>query len=157
MVSHLKVTSKIPLLINVFFQKALDKNLGFEDFEFDELYFPTFIFRYVSAGGNSGVSYSITLDIETLERFIAFMSDNIKQRKSASRQRSLMTRSLREHILDRDNHTCQYCGNSTFIEPNLLLEVDHIIPISRGGLTLEENLQTLCWKCNRSKGAKLAQ
>ena len=38
---------------------------------------------------------------------------------------------------------------------NLLLEVDHIIPIIKGGLTKEDNLQTLCWKCNRSKGAKI--
>ncbi len=45
--------------------------------------------------------------------------------------------------------------NSTKAEPNLLLEVDHIVPISKGGLTIEDNLQTLCWKCNRSKGAKL--
>ncbi|WP_411815422.1 HNH endonuclease [Kurthia gibsonii] len=40
--------------------------------------------------------------------------------------------------------------------PNLLLEIDHIIPISKGGMSSEDNLQTLCWKCNRSKGAKIA-
>ena len=47
------------------------------------------------------------------------------------------------------------CGNSTFSEPNLLLEIDHIIPVAKGGATIEENLQTLCWKCNRSKSSKL--
>ena len=40
-------------------------------------------------------------------------------------------------------------------EPNLLLEIDHIIPVSKGGLTEESNLQTLCWKCNRSKSDKI--
>ena len=40
-------------------------------------------------------------------------------------------------------------------EPNLLLEVDHIVPVSKGGLSEPENLQTLCWRCNRTKGAKM--
>lgn len=38
---------------------------------------------------------------------------------------------------------------------NLLLEIDHIIPVSKGGRTEEENLKTLCWKCNRSKSNKI--
>lgn len=61
---------------------------------------------------------------------------------------------LRDYILKRDNYTCQKCGNSKRIEPNLLLEVDHIYPVSKGGLSIPENLQTLCWKCNRSKSNK---
>lgn len=55
----------------------------------------------------------------------------------------------------RDDFTCKKCGISIKKEPNLLLEIDHIIPLSKGGLTTEDNLQTLCWKCNRSKGAKI--
>ncbi len=58
-----------------------------------------------------------------------------------------MTSKLRDYIKDRDNHTCKNCGNSTRNEPNLLLEIDHIQPISKGGRTEVENLQTLCWKC----------
>lgn len=41
------------------------------------------------------------------------------------------------------------------VEPNLLLEIDHIIPVARGGETVEDNLQTLCWKCNRAKSDKI--
>ena len=67
-----------------------------------------------------------------------------------------MTNKLREFIKERDNFTCCNCGNSIHIEPNLLLEIDHIIPVSKGGYTVEENLQTLCWKCNRSKSNKIA-
>ena len=66
-----------------------------------------------------------------------------------------MTKKLREEIKQRDYYTCQCCGNSTSKEPNLLLEIDHIMPISKGGLTQKDNLQTLCWKCNRSKGNKI--
>ena len=58
---------------------------------------------------------------------------------------------LRNYIIKRDNYTCQICGNSQYKEANLLLEVDHIKPISKGGLSIPENLQTLCWKCNRHK------
>ena len=65
-----------------------------------------------------------------------------------------MTSKLREKIKRRDNYTCQICGISTRDEPHLLLEIDHIVPLAKNGLTTEDNLQTLCWKCNRSKGAK---
>ena len=68
-----------------------------------------------------------------------------------------MTAKLRGRIKERDNFACAKCGISVAVEPHLLLEVDHIIPVSRGGLSVEENLQTLCWKCNRSKGAKLTE
>lgn len=66
-----------------------------------------------------------------------------------------MTAKLRTKIKERDCYTCCSCGNSTEKEPNLLLEIDHIIPVSKGGLTTEENLQTLCWKCNRAKGSNM--
>lgn len=58
---------------------------------------------------------------------------------------------LREWILKRDNYTCRQCSNSMTIEPNLLLEVDHITPVSKWGPSIPENLQTLCWRCNRTK------
>ena len=61
----------------------------------------------------------------------------------------------RGHIMRRDNYTCQKCGLSIKDEPNLLLEIDHIIPLSKNGLTTEDNLQTLCWRCNRTKGSKI--
>ena len=66
-----------------------------------------------------------------------------------------MTRALREHIKERDNYTCRRCGASLAVEPHLLLEIDHIVPLSKGGMTTESNLQTLCWRCNRSKGDKV--
>ena len=73
----------------------------------------------------------------------------------AKEQRSLMTGKLRLFIMERDDYTCKYCNNSTKKEPNLLLEIDHIIPVSKGGCTVEDNLQTLCWRCNRKKSNKL--
>ena len=79
------------------------------------------------------------------------VEENIDQKNHTSRQRRAMTKELREAIKRRDNYTCRLCGNSIYREPNLLLEIDHIVPVSKGGKTEASNLQTLCWKCNRSK------
>lgn len=131
------------------------KKLGFDKIDFSQLYFPKYTFRYVSAGGNSSMSCDVVFNIENLDRFIKYLSESIKFKKSVAGQRALMTSSLREKIKKRDNYTCQKCGLSIKDEPNLLLEIDHIIPLSKNGLTTEDNLQTLCWRCNRTKGSKI--
>ena len=58
-------------------------------------------------------------------------------------------RVTRRYVLERDNYTCQYCGNNT-----VPLEVDHVMPRCRGGLSAEENLVCACFTCNRSKGGR---
>lgn len=117
--------------------------------------YQTYIFEYVSAGGNSGQKTSITLNSPTIDALVQTLSERIRFRKSIAGQRALMTTRLRNMIKERDNYTCKNCGISVHAEPHLLLEVDHIIPVSRGGMTEVENLQTLCWKCNRSKSNKM--
>jgi len=59
--------------------------------------------------------------------------------------------SLRYNVLKRDGSRCALCGAT---EKDRMLDVDHIIPRSRSGKTVEENLQILCSKCNRTKGNK---
>ena len=90
-----------------------------------------------------------------LEALGSILVEKIRWAASAAGQRALMTNNLRTFIKQRDNYACKQCGISTALEPHLLLEVDHIRPVSKGGLSLPENLQTLCWKCNRRKGARL--
>lgn len=58
---------------------------------------------------------------------------------------------LRARILIRDSCICKMCGGSPAKNPNVLLHVDHIIAWSKGGETLENNLQTLCEACNIGK------
>jgi hypothetical protein len=135
--------------------RRLERELGFDEIVFDKLSFPTYSFQYISAGGNSSIGYDIEFDLDTLEGFIDYLSGLVKFRKSVAGQRALMTHALRESIKQRDDYHCQICRNSTYDEKNLLLEIDHIMPLSKGGITSEDNLQTLCWKCNRSKGAKV--
>ncbi|MFF3065648.1 HNH endonuclease [Oerskovia sp. NPDC057915] len=117
--------------------------------------YPTYFFEYVSAGGNSSQRTKIVLDTRTIDALIEVLSQKIRFRKSAAGQRALMTARLRTFIKSRDNHACRYCSVSLAAEPHLLLEVDHVIPVSKGGLSTPDNLQTLCWKCNRRKSNKL--
>lgn len=117
--------------------------------------YPIYAFEYVSAGGNSSQRTTIELNSQTIDALIETLGQKIRWRKSAAGQRALMTAKLRNFIKSRDNHTCQECSISIHKEPHLLLEVDHIIPVSRGGLSAPDNLQTLCWRCNRTKSNKM--
>ena len=58
---------------------------------------------------------------------------------------------LRFKVLLRDNFKCCYCGASPAKDPNIILHVDHILPWSKGGETVIENLQTACSTCNLGK------
>lgn len=62
---------------------------------------------------------------------------------------------LRYKILSRDKFRCVTCGASPAKDVSVELHVDHIFPWSRGGQNVEENLRTLCSKCNLGKGAKV--
>mgnify|MGYP004559097137 FL=1 len=112
-------------------------------------------FAYTSSGGLAQRSFTIPMTEETIVELIKTLESKLTASAFAKEQRTLMTSKLRDFIKARDNYTCCFCGNSTYAEPNLLLEIDHIIPVSKGGLTEESNLQTLCWKCNRSKSDKI--
>lgn len=149
------ISTEVPFLIRRFSKKKLEKKLGFDAVDFNSLYFPKYVFMYTSSGGNASTQCDVTMDIENLNKFVVYLSELVKFRKSAAGQRALMTSKLRQSIKERDNFTCRQCGVSIMQEPHLLLEIDHIVPVSKGGLTTEENLQTLCWRCNRSKGAKI--
>lgn len=108
-------------------------------------------FSYTSNGGMARRSFIVPMTEETIIELIKLLESKLTASAFAKEQRTLMTKKLREFIKKRDNYTCCNCGNSIYAEPNLLLEIDHIIPVSKGGCTEEKNLQTLCWKCNRSK------
>ena len=149
-----KISDEVPDYVIKYTPNRLVRELGFKPIDTRKIVFPKYNFVYVSAGGNSNMSNDIELDLDQLEGFMEYLNSQIKWRKSVAGQRALMTGALRELIKERDNYTCRKCGASIYKEPNLLLEIDHIKPLSKGGITAEENLQTLCWRCNRSKGAK---
>lgn len=112
-------------------------------------------FAYTSGGGMAKRTFTVPMTEETIVDLIKTLEGKLTASAFSKEQRALMTKKLRDFIKNRDNFTCCNCGNSTHIEPNLLLEIDHIVPVSKGGYTVEDNLQTLCWKCNRAKSNKM--
>ena len=62
-----------------------------------------------------------------------------------------LTKTTRFEVFKRDSFVCQYCGSKP---PAVVLEVDHIIPVSGGGTDEDHNLITSCFDCNRGKGAR---
>jgi 5-methylcytosine-specific restriction endonuclease McrA len=58
-------------------------------------------------------------------------------------------RLTRRNLMFRDAHQCQYCGKRP---PMRELNIDHVVPRSRGGDDSWENLVTACRSCNLRKG-----
>lgn len=67
-------------------------------------------------------------------------------------ERGKVSNKLRFAIYARDGKRCRKCGRRTDD-----LEIDHIIPIAKGGKSTPDNLQTLCRACNKAKGSNLEQ
>lgn len=66
-------------------------------------------------------------------------------------KRTSLSKKVRFEVFKRDKFTCQYCGASA---PDVILEVDHIIPIAEGGTDDLFNLVSACFDCNRGKGKR---
>ncbi|MBS9335928.1 HNH endonuclease [Fructobacillus papyrifericola] len=145
---------KPPYLIQKKFKNEFLEQVGI-DFPSLSVPYEKYYFNYVSPGGKSTQQTVISLDSERIDELAEYIAHKIRFKKSVAGQRALMSNKLRERIKARDLYTCQNCGISTMSEPHLLLEIDHIVPVSKGGMTMETNLQTLCWKCNRSKSNKI--
>lgn len=62
--------------------------------------------------------------------------------------RILMPPEVRKYVYERDNYQCKSCGKTNHETD---LNIDHIIPLSKGGTNDLSNLQTLCRKCNLQK------
>lgn len=65
-----------------------------------------------------------------------------------SAKRTSLGKRARFSVFERDGFTCQYCGR---MPPEVVLHVDHIIPVFEGGTNDPENLTTSCDSCNLGK------
>jgi 5-methylcytosine-specific restriction endonuclease McrA len=100
-----------------------------------------------------------------------FRNEEEKQRYIKSRKhKANLGADLWYIVLERDNWTCQYCGvkanpkdydrlryrgvDTIQYEGGVVLNVDHIIPRSKGGKNTLDNLKTACFACNQNKKHK---
>ena len=85
-------------------------------------------------------SVSFTLKLPSVVRLLMLVKRPINQ-----------VRFSRQNIYARDKYKCQYCGQKLPVED---LSYDHVVPKSRGGKTLWNNIVTSCIVCNRKKGGR---
>ena len=89
-----------------------------------------------------------SLDLSALTEFVAFTEVNAPTDEDRLARRRIPD-PLRAEVLLRDGARCRRCRSA------VNLEIDHIVPLSKGGKTEQANLQTLCRRCNRRKWKKL--
>jgi hypothetical protein len=96
---------------------------------------------------------------KALEAFVVWANEGEAQPVEASLQKKISghrtSRNInyRLHflIMRRENFKCKITGRSPATDPNVILEVDHIVPWDKGGETVIENLQTLAKEINIGK------
>ena len=107
---------------------------------------------YVSPKGRNRYYDSYTFDqTEIIGAFSKIKGQKIFE-ENKHKERSKMSDSLRYDILKRDGFKCTICGATA--QEGAKLHVDHIVPVSKGGKTVNRNLRTLCSSCNLGKSNK---
>lgn len=83
---------------------------------------------------------------------------SMRESRRDRRRRGYVSKALKLQIFERDGHRCRWCGRpetpigEITSTPPVSLTIDHIFPVSRGGTSDPDNLQTLCNRCNSAKG-----
>ena len=112
------------------------------------------IVRYTSPKGQNSYFKELRWNFEELRSGLTEMKQIQKAQSTATflrqQERNRMSTSLRYQVLSRDNSRCTSCG-ATPPTHGVSLHVDHIVPVSKGGKTEMNNLQTLCEPCNLGK------
>lgn len=72
-------------------------------------------------------------------------------KKLEKTERIVIPPSGRKYVYERDNFQCQSCGKKA---TETQLNVDHIIPLAKGGSNDLSNLQTLCYQCKKAKSSR---
>jgi len=117
---------------------------------------------FESALANDDVSYCVekisTFESEASCREFGhicpayFVSEPFTETSTTRNRSRSISQSTIIRVARRDNNTCQICGK---ILLDREIEIDHIIPFSRGGTSDEKNLRVTCLDCNRKKGKKI--
>ncbi len=71
------------------------------------------------------------------------------ERRIRPTRRVTWPKGLKRSLMRRQDNTCVYCGYRRIAAS---MDIDHIIPVVRGGSNDESNLQVICSPCNQRKG-----
>lgn len=107
---------------------------------------------YRSPKGRNYYQEDWTYNYRTLNETMEEVQRSQALRVQASYERRQLSSSLRYDILKRDHFRCVLCGASS--RDGVKLHIDHILPVSKGGRSVPENLRTLCEHCNLGKSDK---
>ena len=88
------------------------------------------------------------VDISQLAEFVDVVPPDGNEAERR-RERGPIPDRIRSAVVVRDGGRCRRCGSTRY------LEIDNIVPVSKGGASEEDNLQTLCRRCNRRKWKSL--
>ena len=148
----LSITTRMNISEEELFQNLADlwQHFGRQP-KFHEVRQPLSKFSAATYGNRFGSWYN------ALKAFIATMNGDIIETKQTNNEknatnnpRSINYR-IRFKVMQRDDFKCQICGASPAMQAGVLLHVDHIVPVAKGGQATMDNLQTLCQKCNLGK------
>ncbi|MCL2555736.1 MAG: HNH endonuclease [Firmicutes bacterium] len=111
---------------------------------------------YTSDKGKNHYNDSGYFDYNHIKHMHAQILDDLTKKSSEHYrrriERSKVTDGIRFDVFKRDGFRCKICGASA--DSRVKLHVDHIKPISKGGDSNINNLQTLCESCNMGKSDK---
>jgi 5-methylcytosine-specific restriction endonuclease McrA len=97
----------------------------------------------LSAAETEEVVQSVSFKIKIPEIIVLTMYNDLPRREVIL---------SRKNIFERDKNTCQYCSKKCSRED---LTIDHVIPRSRGGKNMWDNLVIACYPCNTRKSNRL--
>lgn len=97
----------------------------------------------------SQADYLAILLVERRAKAVLTGSPAAEKFVPSMRGRPPISHNLRRRVFERDAYRCLNCGDWRD------LCADHIVPLSGGGPTTFDNLQTLCRSCNSRKGQKV--
>jgi len=135
----------IAQLYKIYIDKKVDKTEALHKVSLQDLFdlnydqFNEFDLLEVENVLNTGANIA---DLDTFVQ--SYSNKNNFNRISRSRT---ITREVMEEVFIRDKGKCQVCGSSEN------LEFDHVLPFSKGGNNTSNNIQLLCFECNRKKSA----
>ena len=79
---------------------------------------------------------------------VFFVGESVSETSAERRRGRYIPFKTKMRVVRRDNYTCQHCNRHLKDDE---VEFDHIIPVSKGGSSEEQNIRLTCFDCNREK------